>query len=258
MAELAFIGVCIAAVFALAIYRASVWAWAAAAGAAALAWQLGLFGGPAHVVPDLVAALAWLVAAAFAALSVPEWRRRWLVAPVFGRIKQVLPRVSDTEQQALDAGTIGFDAELFSGTPDWSRLRAVAPIRLSEEERAFLDGPTEEVCRMVDDWEVRHTEREIPERIWDYVRKHGFLGMLISKEHGGLGFSPQAQSLILGKIASRSPDVCTIVMDPRAEAPLSAPAGQGRRHSLLFADGTDLGLGRRHDAGRGLCHQGRA
>ena len=220
MAELVFICICIVAVFVLAIYRAPLWAWAATAALAALAWQFGIFdGGPASALPDLLSGIAWLVAASLGALSVPAWRRQWLVAPVFGTIKQVLPRVSDTEQQALDAGTIGFDAELFSGTPDWRRLHAVPPIRLSDEERAFLDGPTEELCRMVDDWEVRHVQREIPERIWDFVKKHGFLGMLISKEHGGLGFSPQAQSLILGKIASRSPDVCTIVMVPNSLGP---------------------------------------
>jgi len=92
------------------------------------------------------------------------------------------------------------------------KLRAVPPITLTEAEKAFLDGPTNELCRMANDWEIRHTLKEIPEEIWSFVKKHGFLGMLISKEHGGLGFSAQAQSLVLGRIASRSPDVCTLVM----------------------------------------------
>ena len=142
-----------------------------------------------------------------------------LVEPVFGVVKRILPTVSETEQQALDAGTVGFDAELFSGTPDWGKLRAVPAIVLTPEERAFLDGPTEELCRMIDDWQIRHADREIPQPIWDFVKRHGFLGMLISKEHGGLGFSAQAQSLILGKIASRSPDVVTIVMVPNSLGP---------------------------------------
>src|SRR5690606_7278054 len=76
-----------------------------------------------------------------------------------------------------------------------------------------------ELCRMIDDWQVRHSLHDIPDNIWDFVKKHGFLGMLISKEHGGLGFSPQAQSLILGRIASRSPDVSTIVMVPNSLGP---------------------------------------
>ena len=111
------------------------------------------------------------------------------------------------------------DARSFSGQPDWSKLRAVPPITLTEEEKAFLDGPTNELCRMVNDWTIRHNDKEIPNEIWDFVKRHGFLGMLISKAHGGLGFSPQAQSLVLGRIASRSPDVCTIVMVPNSLGP---------------------------------------
>ncbi len=142
-----------------------------------------------------------------------------LIAPAFRMVRGTLPKVSDTEAQALEAGTVGFDAELFSGDPDWDKLRSIAPIVLTPEEQAFLDGPTDELCRIIDDWQVRHTEREVPEDIWDFVKKHGFLGMLISKEHGGLGFSAQAQSLIIGKIASRSPDVVTIVMVPNSLGP---------------------------------------
>jgi acyl-CoA dehydrogenase len=150
---------------------------------------------------------------------VPEVRRKYFVKPAYDHLKKTLPKVSDTEQQALDAGTVGFDAEFFSGAPDWEILRGTPPVVLTPEEQAFLDGPTEELCRLIDDWRIRHYEREIPEEIWDFVKKHGFLGMLISKEHGGLGFSAQAQSLILGKIASRSPDVVTIVMVPNSLGP---------------------------------------
>jgi acyl-CoA dehydrogenase len=139
--------------------------------------------------------------------------------PVFRTIKGVLPKVSATEQEALDAGTVGFDAELFSGTPDWQKLRDVPPITLTEEEKAFLDGPTSELCRRVNDWAIRHNLKEIPAEAWAFVKQHGFLGMLISKQHGGLGFSPQAQSLVLGRIASRSPDVCTLVMVPNSLGP---------------------------------------
>ena len=142
-----------------------------------------------------------------------------LIAPAFKFVKGTLPKVSDTEAQALEAGTVGFDAELFSGTPDWNKLRSIAPVVLTPEEQAFLDGPTDELCGMIDDWQVRHAEREVSEAVWDFVKSRGFLGMLISKEHGGLGFSAQAQSLIIGKIASRSPDVVTIVMVPNSLGP---------------------------------------
>ena len=113
-----------------------------------------------------------------------------------------------------------------ASTPSCSRARptgtSCAPSRrivLTPEEQAFLDGPTDELCGMLDDWQMRHTEREVPREVWDFVKQKGFLGMLISKEHGGLGFSAQAQSLIIGKIASRSPDVVIIVMVPNSLGP---------------------------------------
>jgi alkylation response protein AidB-like acyl-CoA dehydrogenase len=220
MAEPVFFILCLIAVFALAMQRASLWLWAAALAAATLIWQTELLHGRFEE-PDftILQLLAWVPVAVLVGLSIPPLRRAALIEPVFRKVKGVLPRVSATEQEALDAGTIGFDAELFSGKPDWEKLRAVPPITLTEEEKAFLDGPTAELCRMVDDWSIRHNQREIPEAIWDFVKKHGFLGMLISKEHGGLGFSAQAQSLVLGKIASRSPDVCTIVMVPNSLGP---------------------------------------
>jgi len=220
MAEPVFLVLCAIGVFALAMQRAPLWLWAVALGAATLAWQTGALHGrfeEPHFT--LLRLLAWVPVIVLAGLSLPPLRRAALIEPTFRAIKGILPKVSATEQEALNAGTIGFDAELFSGTPDWEKLRAVPPITLTEEEKAFLDGPTAELCRMVDDWSIRHNQREIPEAIWEFVKKHGFLGMLISKEHGGLGFSAQAQSLVLGKVASRSPDVCTIVMVPNSLGP---------------------------------------
>jgi len=210
----------IAVAIALGMMRAAPWQWAIGLGAVTLAWQCGFFHGEAHV-PQIggLGFLTWLGLVALGALSIADVRRRAVVQPAFKLVRGILPKVSDTEQQALDAGTVGFDAEIFSGTPDWTKLRAVPPIVLTPEERAFLDGPTEELCRMIDHWQIRHTERKMPAEIWDFVKAHGFLGMLISKDHGGLGFSAQAQSLILGKIASRSPDVVTIVMVPNSLGP---------------------------------------
>jgi acyl-CoA dehydrogenase len=196
---------------ALGMMRAPLWGWAAAVGVLTLL--------ATHGCTSVWAWLAWLPFIALAILAIPSVRRSLIVAPVFAKIRKILPKVSDTEAQALEAGTVGFDAELFSGTPDWNKLQSIPPIELSAEERDFIDGPTEDLCRMISDWQVRHTLREIPDEIWDFVKKHGFLGMLISKEHGGLGFSAQAQSLILGKIASRSPDVVTIVMVPNSLGP---------------------------------------
>ncbi len=204
-------------VFALAIWRAPIWAWALAAAVIALVVQTEFF--TASLEFGLMQILGWIPAIALAALSVPSLRQTAIVNPAFGMIKSILPAVSETESQALEAGTVGWDAELFSGSPDWTELRKIPQNTLTEEEQEFLDGPTEELCTLIDDWQVRHAEKEIPEAIWKYACDKGFLGMLISKEHGGLGFSAQAQSLILGKIASRNPDVCTIVMVPNSLGP---------------------------------------
>ncbi|MET1047781.1 MAG: acyl-CoA dehydrogenase, partial [Hyphomicrobium sp.] len=211
MAPVVLILVAVIAFLALGMLRAPLWGWAAAVGV----WTFLATGGTLGPISWI----AWLPFVALAVLSIPAVRRSLVIAPVFAQVRRILPRVSDTEAQALEAGTVGFDAELFSGTPDWAKLKSIPPIELSGEERSFLDGPTEQLCRMIDDWQVRHSLHEIPDDIWDFVKKNGFLGMLISKEHGGLGFSPQAQSLILGKIASRSPDVVTIVMVPNSLGP---------------------------------------
>jgi acyl-CoA dehydrogenase len=220
MPELVLIVLCVIAAFVLAMWRAPLWAWSLGLAVALLLWQTGLLRGEAgEFPPGTLGALGWVLVAVLGALSVPAIRRSVLIRPLFRTIKGILPRVSATEQEALNAGTIGFDAELFSGQPDWDKLRAVPPINLTDDEKAFLEGPTNELCGMVNDWTIRHNDKEIPEPVWDFVKKHGFLGMLISKEHGGLGFSAQAQSLVLGRIASRSPDVCTIVMVPNSLGP---------------------------------------
>lgn len=207
----------VGAAMGLAIYRAALWQWAVGLG------LVLTFGG---LIADgqiwLGGFVGWLGLAsviAVAIMAVPQFRRRFLTRPIFSQLQASVPNVSETEQQALDAGTIGFDAELFSGSPDWDKLRSIQPLILSADERAFLDGPTEELCRLIDEWNVRHTERGIPENIWAIVKDRGFLGMFISKAHGGLGFSVQAQSLILGKIASRSPDVAIVVMVPNSLGP---------------------------------------
>ncbi|AHB48896.1 acyl-CoA dehydrogenase [Hyphomicrobium nitrativorans NL23] len=212
--------VLVAVAVALGMLRAAPWQWAVALGLVTLSWQSGLFHGtPSVPHVGFLGFFVWLAIAALGALSIPNVRRTLVTEPAFKLVGRVLPKVSDTEQQALNAGTVGFDAEIFSGTPDWTKLRAVPPIVLTPEERAFLDGPTTELCRMIDHWKIRHTDRRMPPEIWGFVKAHGFLGMLISKEHGGLGFSAQAQSLILGMIASRSPDVVTIVMVPNSLGP---------------------------------------
>jgi acyl-CoA dehydrogenase len=220
MSELIFTLIFIAALFALAMHRASLRVWAGTIAAYTLSLQLGLAQGQLHAPHFTVwTLLGWVVAGLVLAASFPEIKRKYLVLPAYRALKGAMPTISDTEREALEAGTVGWDAELFGGKPDWSKLRRVAPITLTAEERAFLDGPTEELCRRLNDWQIRHELHDIPDDVWRFVCEQGFLGMLISKQHGGLGFSAQAQSLILGKIASRSPDGVTIVMVPNSLGP---------------------------------------
>ncbi len=161
----------------------------------------------------------WIPAAIFLLLSIPPVRRAIFSAPVFSIIKSILPGISQTEQEALDAGSVGWDAELFAGKPDWKRLRAIPPVQLTEEEQAFIDGPTEELCSMIRDYDIRAGLNDIPDHLWNFIREKGFFGMLISKEHGGLGFSGQAQSIIVGKISACSMDIGTAVMVPNSLGP---------------------------------------
>ncbi len=220
MIGLLLIVIAVAAMFALAIRREPLWTWAALAAIATLFAELGLFAGSLHV-PAFTTGflLSWIPAIFLGLISWRPIRRVLVTGPAFAMVKRILPPVSKTEQEAIDAGTVGFDAELFSGRPDWQKLRAVDPVVLTPEEQRFLDNEAEELCKMLDDWEIRHNQHEVPEHIWDFVRKKGFLGMLISKEHGGLGFSPQAQSIILGKISSRNPDASIVVMVPNSLGP---------------------------------------
>jgi acyl-CoA dehydrogenase len=216
MWELVTLIVCLAGGLALAARRAPLWIWALVVAAIALAWQIGLPEG--HVeIPSfgLLSLLGWLPAVAFGALAIPMLRRSVLVAPAFRFIRRALPRLSEVARQSAGAGTIGFDAEFFGGRPDWDKLRAVPPITLTDEERAFLDGATEQLCRMIDDWRIRH-DQDIPDEVWRFLKEHHFFGLRIAKQHGGLGFSAQALSLVLGKVASRSPDVFTIIMIPNS------------------------------------------
>jgi acyl-CoA dehydrogenase len=204
---------CLASGLTLAAWRAPPWIWALALAAIALAVQTDLPAGhmetPSFGLPGLV---SWFVVAILFALSVPPLRRAVLVAPVYRVLRRAL-RVPRTVQQVLEGGTVGFDAELFRGIPDWQKLRSIPPAALTAEELAFFKGPTEALCAMIDDWRIRH-DREIPEDVWTFVKANGFLGLRISKQHGGRGFSAPALSLILGKIASRSPDVFGLLMIP--------------------------------------------
>jgi len=148
-----------------------------------------------------------------------SFRQRNITRPLLKWVRSVLPAMSDTEREALAAGTVWFDAELMRGNPDFSKLLDMPVPRLSDEEQAFMDGPVEELCRLIDDWQITFAERDIPKAIWDCVKSRGFLGLIIPQEYGGKGFSATANSAIVMKIASRGPSAAVTVIVPNSLGP---------------------------------------
>jgi acyl-CoA dehydrogenase len=172
-------------------------------------------------------------------------RRLLLIQPIYRYAKSKSKSIGVLEMQALEAGTSGFDAELFSGSPNWDRLRSLPKPVLTQEEQQFLDGPAKTLCDMIDDWSIRGVTKEIPDDIWSYIKKNRFIGLRVSKEQGGLGFSAQAQSIILGMIASRSFDVSIIVEVSNSLGPdeLIEQYGtqqQKDKYLLRFRDGEEI------------------
>ncbi|MDQ8036240.1 MAG: acyl-CoA dehydrogenase [Pedobacter sp.] len=161
----------------------------------------------------------WLPWALTLLWSLKPLRRLVLIPPALYLVRRLLPPISDTERDAIAAGSVWFEADLFSGRPDWDKLLAIPQPQLALEEQAFLDGPTEELCEMLDDWVITHELRDLPPRVWEFIRGQGFLGMIIPKEFGGLGFSAQAHSAVVGKIASRSVSAAVTVMVPNSLGP---------------------------------------
>jgi len=147
-----------------------------------------------------------------------SWRQRHVTRPILKWYRKLLPPISPTERDAIAAGTVWWDADLFSGKPDWAKLRAVPPATLTLEEQAFLDGPVEKLCTMLNDWEIRRAG-DLPPHIWSFIRDNGFMGMIIPKERGGLGFSALMHSQVVMKVASRSPSAAVTVMVPNSLGP---------------------------------------
>ncbi|MEW6688170.1 MAG: acyl-CoA dehydrogenase [Pseudomonadota bacterium] len=169
------------------------------------------------------AAANWIVFGLFAALAailnLGFLRRKIIADPVLAIFRRIVPDMSQTEKEAIDAGTVWWDADLFSGKPDWDKLLAIPAPKLSAEEQAFLDGPCEEVCAMTNDWEVTHERCDLPPKVWQYLKDKGFLGMIIPKKYGGLGFSALAHSAVVMKLSTRSNALAVSVMVPNSLGP---------------------------------------
>ncbi|MCQ2989452.1 acyl-CoA dehydrogenase [Pseudomonas tremae] len=186
--------------------------------------------------------LLWL--ALFIPLILPDLRRKHFTTPMFSWFQKVLPPMSETERDAIDAGTVWWDGELFSGRPDWDKLLAYPKVRLTEEEQAFIDGPTEELCAMVSDWEIGQA-MDLPPKAWAHMKAHGFFALIIPKEFGGKGFSAYAHSQVAMKLATRSGDLASTVMVPNSLGPaellLHYGTDEQRNHYLpRLARGEDI------------------
>ncbi|MGB3725937.1 MAG: acyl-CoA dehydrogenase FadE [Glaciecola sp.] len=163
---------------------------------------------------------SWL---AFLVVAVPiaytPFRLDFISTKLLAFYKSVSPEMSRTEQEAIDAGTVWWDGELFSGKPNWQKLHGITQPVLSAEEQAFLDGPCETVCSMVNEWQINHIDADLSDEIWDYLKEHKFFAMIIEKRFGGLAFSAYAQSRVLQKLAGVSAVLSSTVGVPNSLGP---------------------------------------
>ena len=159
-----------------------------------------------------------LYAGAMSLFLVEAWRRQWVTAPIFKAFRKTLPGMSQTEKDAIEAGTVWWEGELFRGNPDWEKFGNYPWPKLSEEEQAFLDNEVDELCRLTDDWECTQ-KQDMPLAVWECIRDKGFLGMIIPKEYGGKGFSAYAHSQVITKLSTRSSAPAVTVMVPNSLGP---------------------------------------
>jgi acyl-CoA dehydrogenase len=194
--------------------QASRYLWTGVLGAMLLYWSI------LHTPPAWALIITWAIFLPVAIfLTVDPLRHKLLIKPLLGLYKKILPSMSDTEREALEAGSVWWEAELFSGRPDWHRMLGFSAPALTAEEQAFLDGPTNELCHMVNDWEVTEELRDLTPETWDFLKEQGFFGMIIPKQYGGLEFSANAHSAVVLKVASRSISAAVTVMVPNSLGP---------------------------------------
>ncbi|MGY3947404.1 acyl-CoA dehydrogenase [Aeromonas allosaccharophila] len=179
--------------------------------------------GAALVLGAIYGHVPLLVWALFTVIAIPlnlvEFRRNQITKPLFKIYKSIMPEMSRTEKEAIEAGTTWWEADLFAGNPDWKKLHAIPVSTLSAEEQAFMDGPVEEVCRMVSDWEVTHERADLSPEVWQYLKDNKFFAMIIKKKYGGLEFSAYAQSCVLQKLCGASAVLASTVGVPNSLGP---------------------------------------
>ena len=167
----------------------------------------------------LLKLVLWVLVGGLVVLNFEALRRDSITARLLKIYRRMLPTMSKTEQDALEAGNVWWEGELFSGIPDWRKLSHLPAPQLSDEERAFLDGPVDELCRMLDDWQITHELCDMPPEVWQFIKDKRFFAMIIPKEYGGLGFSPLASSMVLTKVSSRNATAASTIGVPNSLGP---------------------------------------
>ena len=213
-----------------------------AAGAAILGYTLYTFAGHGFWLWML---LLWIALGVLIIPNLVELRREKFTQPLLTIYREMLPTMSDTEREALEAGSVWWDGELFSGMPDWNRLMSFPAPKLSEEEQAFIDGPCEQLCAMLDDWDVCHNRADLPPDVWEFIIENRFFAMIIPKQYGGLEFSAYANAMVITKLAGRSSTASTTVGVPNSLGPAELLLHYGsdaqKKHYLPgLADGSEI------------------
>ena len=214
MSALTIFAIGLATFWVLAFIGAPLLVWTAVIGAGLAALYLG---GVMGVTGAVISAAIFLPLAVL--LNVQALRRNILTKPIFAGFKKVLPEMSSTEREALEAGDVWWEAEMFRGRPEWDKLLQFKITELTAEEQAYIDGPVDQLCEMLDEWKIVQEDKDLPEEVWQFMRDNKFFAMLISKEHGGLGFSALAQSTVVTRIATRSLTAAVTVMVPNSLGP---------------------------------------
>ena len=202
------------ALLVLGYFRAPMVAWLATGGGYLLA--IGVVGEWPLIVLGLLL-LAYLMVAGV--LGVEMNRRKFLMTPILKLYRSMLPQMSQTEREALEAGTVWWEGDLFRGEPDWTKLHAYPTPMLTPEEQSFLDKETETLCSLVNDWETTQVHKDMSPQAWAYAKEQGFLGMIIPKRYGGLGFSAFAHAQIITKLSTRCSAAAVSVMVPNSLGP---------------------------------------
>jgi acyl-CoA dehydrogenase len=224
----------------LAFFRASITSWILA-----LVVIMPVIAITARFSDDVLMGVAATLLLFIIFFGIPFMRRTVISGAIFKVFRKILPQISATEQEAIDAGTVWWDGELFSGNPSWDKLLAFPKCALSESEQAFLDNEVEQLCSMLNDWDITHTRADLPPEVWQFIKDKGFFGMIIPKRYGGLEFSAQAHSAVVSKVASRSGTAAVTVMVPNSLGPAElllhyGTEGQKEKYLSRLAQGLEV------------------